>query len=147
MSKSYDVAVSLKALFAAAVGANGPEVIGLDGADSVPERVSPNGRIIVDQGSPGKPEVDLSPPTYNYTHQLPVTVEAYASATMTAAQRVDAIIDILAAAIENDRTMGGAVDYFDATAAESFDEQDDAAPTLRVATFSVTATYTTTKPL
>ena len=152
MTKRREVLDALKAMLVAALPSS-VTVEGLDGADASPDRLLAGGRVLIEAGNPGEPEIDLSPPTYNYRHEIPVTVDALAVAAtadapaMTAEDAVDAILDLMSAAIEADRFLGGAVDYLDAYAPQSEDDYVDGAAVSRVAPFTIIATYSTSHPL
>ncbi len=145
MSQRLDVPIAVKALVAAALPAS--DVLGLDGADAAPTRIGPNGRAIVEEGDPGPAEMDLSPPTYNYQHQIPLQLAAYPSGGLTGAQVIDGMLGAIAAKITADRTLGGLVDYLDAQASGSADEQIDGAQVARIADVTIVAIYSTTHPL
>lgn len=144
--KALDVAAAVKTLFASALESTPFAVDGLDGADAAPDRIG-DGRVLVEEGDPGKPDIDLSPATYNYAHQIPVTIEAGAAGGLTGAQRIAAVLLLLSNAIVANRFLGGLVDYLDATAPDSFDEAENGAPVIRVANVVVTAIYSTSQPL
>jgi len=145
MSKSLDVPLAVKAMFAAALP--GVDLQGIDGEDAAPDRIGTNGRVTIEAGDPGKPEIDLCPPTYNYEHQIPFTVEAPPSGDLTGAQVVDAILDLMAAALEADRFLGGLVDYLDASAPPSNDDYVEASLTTSSVSGVIIATYSTPHPL
>jgi len=145
MTKSLDVALAVKALFTSALP--GVDMRGIDGEDAAPDRIGSNGLVTVEFGDPGKPEIDLCPVTYNYQHQIPVTVEAAPTDAMTAIQVVDAILDLMSAAIEGDRFLGGLVDYLDASAPPSNDDYVESSVTTSGAAIVVIATYSSSHPL
>jgi hypothetical protein len=145
MNKALDVAIALKALIAAALP--GAEVIGLDGGDAAPARIGPNGRVTVELGNPGTPEIDLSPLTYNYAHQIAATFEAPASDTQTGAEVIVSMLAAVSTAVVANRFLGGAVDFLDATAPDNFDDETDGAVVIRVAPAVFTAIYSTSQPL
>jgi len=145
MTKSLDVPLAIKAMFVAALP--GIDVQGIDGEDAAPDRIGSNGLVTVEAGDPGKAEIDLCPPTYNYQHQIPFTVEAAPSADMTAQQVVDAILELMSTAIEADRFLGGLVDYLDAEAPPSNDDYVEAAVTTSSRSGVITATYSSSHPL
>ncbi len=144
--KALDVPMAVKLLFTHALASTSFAVMGLDGEDAAPDRVG-DGRVLVEQGTPGTPDIDLSPVSYNYAHQIPVTIEAAAAYGLTGAQRIDAALALMSDAIVSDRFLGGLVDYLDATAPDSFDETEEGAPVIRVASVIVIATYSTPQPL
>ena len=145
MSKRFEVLLAVKALLVTALP--GVDVQGLDGMDAAPDRIGPNGRCTIEAGDPGRPEIDLCPPTYNYQHQIPVTIDGVAAGNQTPEQVVDAMLDLIAAAIEADRFLGGLVDYLDATAPPANDDYVPGAPVTGGAALTIVATYSTAHPL
>lgn len=145
MSKRLDVLLALKALLTAAVPLTTVE--GLDGNDAAPDRIPADGRIVIEAGDPGEPEIDLSPLTYNYAHAVPVTIEVGPGDGLTGEQRADAMLGAIADAIEADRFLGGLVDWLDAAAPATDDDQVEGAAVTRVAPITIVASYSTTRPL
>jgi len=145
MTKSLEVALAVKALLVSALP--GVDVQGIDGEDAAPDRIGSNGLVTLEAGDPGKPEIDLCPVTYNYQHQMTVIVEAAPSVDTTAAQLVDAMLELISAAIEADRFLGGRVDFLDASAPPWNDDYVDAAVTTSGATVTIVATYSSSHPL
>jgi hypothetical protein len=145
MSKRLDVLLAVKALIVAALP--DADVQGIDSEDAAPDRIGPNGRAYVESGDPGAPEIDLSPLSYNYEHQIPVYLDGVAGGGLTAEQAVDAMADKVSAAIEADRFLGGLVDFLDATAPPGNDDYIDAASSSAGLSLTITASYSTTHPL
>lgn len=145
MSKRLDVLAAVKALMAQALPY--ATVLGLDGQDAAPARVGQFGRVVVRSGDPGDPEIDLSPLTYNYQHQIPIEVAAYESGGRTSEEAVDDMLVAIGEAIEADRTLGGLVDWIDATAPTTEDIFTDGATPPKGADLLIVATYATTNPL
>lgn len=148
MSIQLEILAALKALAMAAIPAADIDVRSPDDDRPASDRLSPGGRITFEYGDPGEPEIDLSPPVYNYSHQIPATFAAskvLIGESATAA--VAAMLEAFSEAIEADRTLGGLVDYLDgfAPAIESLFEAG--ATPAREAQALLTATYSTTHPL
>lgn len=139
MSVHRDVDRAVKALAAAAVP--NAEVLGLDGAGASPDRIGAPGRIIVQEGDPGQPEITLSPLTYHYDRSIPIDVTAASAAVL------DAIFVALSAAIAANRTLGGLVEFLDATAPLTEAQAIDGAPVLSAGSATIVATYSTPQPL
>lgn len=145
MTKRLEVLQAVKAMIEAALP--GMTVIGLENEGSAPERIPPNGRVIVRAGDPGVPEVDLSPIVYNYEHQIPLEIATYQSGTLSAEEALDGILDDIADAIVADRFIGGVVNFLDGYAPETNDIYVAGAEIARGADLILVASYSTDKPL
>ena len=148
MTIQLDILAALKAMAIAALPAADLTVI--EPGDDMPaaDRISPGGRIIIEYGEPGDAEIDLCPPTYNYDHQIPVTFAA--SKALDGESAVAAVAAMLTAfgiAIVADRTLGGLVQYLDATAPSIESLFSPGSTPAREAQAILTATYSTTSPL
>lgn len=139
MSVHAVVDQAVKALVAAA--ATGAQVVGLDASEAVPERLAAGGRVVVRDGDPGQPEITLSPLTYCYDRTIGIEVTAVTSA------EVDAILTALSAAIVADRTLGGLVEFLDATAPLVEAQAIEGAPVLAEGSATIVASYSTSQPL
>lgn len=144
MSKRLDVLEAVKAL--AAVAAPLAEVLGLTGDDMGLGDPPRAGRIIVRAGTPQLTETTLSPITYWYDHEIPVEIYAPDETTL------DTLLVALGTEIEADRTLGGLVDWLDASAPETDDlaaysPDGDLLATDRATTINLTASYSTSGPL
>lgn len=110
----------------------------------LPERVPPDGLLILRDGEPGEPEVTLSPMRYHYQHRAEI------EAVVQGADR-DAAFDALCAsigtAIAADRTLGGLCDWVEAEAPRPVDLPVEGAASLKAAVIPVILHYTTTDPL
>lgn len=145
MSKRLDVLTAVKDLVQAALP--GADVRGMNTDEAKPERVGPTGMVIVRSGDPGTPDIDLSPPLYNYEHSIPVEVAAFKSGALTAQAAMDAMMVAIGEAIEADRTLGGLVDYLDAEMPTDGETDTRGAQPVGWADFTLVATYSTTNPL
>jgi len=90
-------------------------IAALPGADvkrnrSEATRLGPAGAVSLYDGDPGEPEIDLSPPIYNYAHRIPVVFAAASPAALDLLHRA------LGAAVEADRTLGGRCQYLETVA-------------------------------
>lgn len=113
-------------------------------SDVLPERVPPDGLLILRDGEPGEPEVTLSPLSYHYQHRAEI------EAVVQGADR-DNAFDLLCAsigtAIAADRTLGGLCDWVEAEAPRPVDLPVEGAASLKAAVIPVVLHYTTADPL
>jgi hypothetical protein len=133
-----DVDAAVKALVKAAAPA--ASVFGLDGNEAVLEQVGPGGRIIVQYGDPGDPEVSLSPLTYYYDRSIALDIDG------TPAE-VTAILVAIGSALEANRTLGGVVEFVDAIAPLIETQSVEGSPIVTSASATIVATYSTPHPL
>ena len=113
---------------------------------AVPTKIPAGGVIILRDGTPGEPEVLLSPLVYQWTHiaEIDVLIEA-PDASRDAA--FDVLLTAVATAITSDRTLGGLVDWLDAANPATLDLAEEGAETIKAATVAVTLHYDTQSPL
>jgi len=142
MTKQRDVGLALKALVQAALPL--AAVKGFDGDTSKPALIGPNGTVIGHPGEPGDPEVDLSPPTYNYRHRFYLEV---AADNGDPGAPLDAMLVAIGAAIRADRTLGGLCMYLEAVAPDRNDRTTDQVATTNWAVLPIDAHYSTEDPL
>lgn len=135
----------LQALLAALEGALPPGAVLLRNA-VLPERIPPAGIAILRDGTPGEPEVLLSPLTYLYEHraELDLVVEGRADERDAA---FDALKRAVGAAIEADRTLGGLCDWVLGEAPAPLSLAVEGAEGLKAATIPVVLVYGTPDPL
>ncbi len=145
MSKRLDVLQAVKALVAAALP--GVDVKGLDNEAPRPARISPTGLAIVRDGSPGEPDVDLSPVRYHYDHTIPLEVTANGSPNKSAATALDELLASLGAAIAADRQLGGLVNWLDVYEPDVDDIVGEGTGTSKGAELAIIASYSTDTPL
>jgi hypothetical protein len=79
--------------------------------DVLPERVPPEGLLILRDGEPGEPEVTLSPRRYHYQHRA--EIEAVVQGTDLDVA-FDTLIASIGAVLTADRTLGGLCDWVEA---------------------------------
>ncbi|MCS5602579.1 MAG: acyl-CoA transferase [Paracoccus sp.] len=112
--------------------------------DVLPERLPPDGLVILRDGEPGEPQVTLSPLTYHYQHRAEI------EAVVQGADR-DATFDALCASIGTtiaaDRMLGGLCDWVEAEAPRPVDLPVEGAASLKAAVITVILHYTTADPL
>ncbi|WCT73931.1 hypothetical protein PQ455_01475 [Sphingomonas naphthae] len=148
MSRQLDILAALRLMIRTALPSSDVDVIEADGDRVAPERLAPGGRVEIEYGDPGDPEIDLSPLTYNYEHAFPVTITApHSSSGDSAAMIVADMLSDIAAAIKANRTLGGLVDHLDAYAPPIGDIFTLGASSARQAQAVLTAIYSTTDPL
>lgn len=111
------------------------------------ERIGPGGSVIIRDGEPGEPEVDLSPLRYHYMHRIPLEIAVYESATLTREERLDQVLSAIGGAVEGDRTLGGLCEYLEAEAPSTDDLEVMGALAGRWADAAIVAHYTTPSPL
>ena len=110
----------------------------------LPERVPPDGLLILRDGEPGEPEVTLSPLTYHYQHRAEI------EAVVQGANRdvaFDALCAEIGAVFSADRTLGGLCDWIEAEAPQPVDLPVEGAASLKAAVIRVSLFYTTSDPL
>lgn len=112
--------------------------------DVLPERVPPDGLLILRDGEPGEPEVTLSPVAYHYQHRA--EIEAIVQGANRDAA-FDALCSSIGTAIAADRTLGGLCDWVEAEAPRPVDLPVDGAASLKAAVIPVILHYTTADPL
>ncbi|MCS0501381.1 hypothetical protein [Ancylobacter mangrovi] len=124
----------------------------LAGADvkrnvAVPVECGPGGLVILYDGEPGEPEVTLSPPSYAYEHAASLNVFVDLMPGDEGSSRLDALLADIGAALDADRTLGGAVDHLEPSAPDTDNLPSEAGASLTAARVTVTLIYTTTSPL
>ena len=110
----------------------------------LPERVPPDGLLILRDGEPGEPEVTLSPLRYHYQHRAEI------EAVVQGANRdvaFDALCAEIGAVFSADRTLGGLCDWIEAEAPQPVDLPVEGAASLKAAVIRVSLFYTTSDPL
>lgn len=142
MTRQFEVILALKALVAAALPA--ADVRGFDGDTTAPATIPDGGCVIGLPGDSGQPEVDLSPLSYNYGHQLMLEVAAPKGEGGAA---LDAMLIPIGTAIEADRTLGGLCEFLEAEAPDRNDRTIAAGTVINWATVAIVASYATSNPL
>lgn len=145
MSRRLDVLAAVKSLVATALP--GAEVQGLDNDSPIPQRPAPGGRAIVRSGDAGEPEVDLSPLTYNYEHQIPIELTAWRDLSLSGEQILDTMMAAIGARIEADRTLGGLTSWLEASSPLTEDIYIAGAAPEDRADLMIVAHYSTPNPL
>ncbi|MBQ1542336.1 MAG: hypothetical protein IIZ63_10070 [Caulobacteraceae bacterium] len=140
-SKRERVLGAIKALVVAAL----PYADVVRNADQ-PDEIAPGGSVIVRDGDPGEPEVDLSPATFNYQHRIALEVAAYQSGSRSREQVLDDMLGAIGDAVRADRTLGGLCDYLEAEAPSTDDLRALGAEPARWADAVIVASYATSDP-
>lgn len=109
-----------------------------------PERVPPEGLLILRDGDLGEPEVLLSPLTYVWIHT--VRVELYSGSADPDAH-MDALLISLGEVINSDPDLGGLVDLIEIGPPDFDGAAPDGGPDIKAAVVPIRVTYETSHPL
>ena len=139
MSKREDV---LTALFASLAGVGGATVAR---NLALPTRIPAAGLVILRDGTPGEPEVSLSPLTYHYEHAAVVEVIVQGQATQDA--QFDSICVAIGARLAANRTLGGLCDWLEGAAPDPTEIITEGGEPMKGAAVTITMTYSTTNPI
>ena len=139
MSKREEVLVALFAVLAGVGGATVARNLAL------PTRIPTAGLVILRDGSPGEPEVSLSPLTYHYDHAAVVEVIVQGQATQDA--QFDAICVAIGARLAANRTLGGLCDWLEGAAPDPTEIITEGGDPMKGAAVTITLTYSTTSPI
>lgn len=120
-----------------------PQVTVLRG-EVLPVEIPASGLVILRDGSPGEPEISMSPLRWHYEHRAEVEVLVQDSERH---HQFDAICSRIGAALAADRTLGGLCDWAEPGAPEAADLPVDGAGTIKAATIPVILHYATADPL
>ena len=123
-----------------------PDVTVLRGA-ILPERIQPNGLLILRDGDPGTPEVTLSPLQYHFEHRAEIEVIVQGKTPADRHTALDGLLHALSTVITANRTLDGLCDWLEAEAPQPVDLPVEGAEALKAAIVSVILTYTTFDPL
>ncbi len=110
----------------------------------LPERIPDAGLLILRDGTPGAPEVTLSPALYHWRHRAELEVFLRGG---DLDDRFDALTARIGAVLAADRTLGGICDWVEAEAPEPADLPVEGASTIRAAVLGITLHYTTADAL
>lgn len=113
--------------------------------DGLTDLIPPEGRVVLQDGDPGEPEVTLSPLTYFFEHRA--EVEIYAQDVDTRDATFDRLKRQVGEAIAADHTLGGLCDWVEPSAARPLDLQIEGAMPIKAATITVVLHYSTDNPL
>ena len=139
MSKREDILAALLIQLAGVAGATVSRNIAL------PTRIPAAGLVILRDGTPGEPEVSLSPLTYHYDHEAVVEVIVKGEATQDA--QFDAICVAIGARLAANRTLGGLCDWLEGAAPDPTEIITEGGEPMKGAAVTITLTYSTTNPI
>lgn len=108
-----------------------------------PRGVGAGGTVIVRDGEPGEPDIDLSPLTYNYSHRIVLEFAVYETGALT----LDQMLVAVGAAVAADRTLGGLCQFLEAEAPSTDDLEQAGAAAGRWAEVAIIASYGTPNPI
>ena len=134
--------VVLSALFAALAGVGGATVMR---NESLHTRIPTAGLVILRDGTPGEPEVSLSPLTFHYEHAAVVEVIVQGQATQDA--QFDAICVAIGARLAANRTLGGLCDWLEGAAPDPTEIITEGGEPMKGAAVTIMLTYSTTNPI
>ncbi|CAK0751134.1 Acyl-CoA transferase [Azospirillaceae bacterium] len=114
---------------------------------AVPTDVPLAGLLILRDGDPGEPEETFSPHTYHYEHvaQLEAIVQSGQSASR--AVSLDGLLYAIGRVLEEDRTLGDAVEWLEWSAPRTEDLAIPAGAAIKGAIVTVVLMYSTENPL
>lgn len=110
----------------------------------LPERIPDAGLLILRDGTPGTPEVTLSPALYHWQHRAELEVFLRGG---DLDDRFDALTAGIGTELASHRTLGDICDWVEAEAPEPADLPVEGATTIRAAVLFVTLHYTTADAL
>ena len=114
----------------------------------LPERVPETGLLILRDGTPGDPEVTLSPLRYHYQHRAEIeAVVQEGKAGPGRDTKFDTLLASIGTAILADRTLGGLCDWVEAEAPQPLDLPIEGGASLKAASIPVVLHYTTSDTL
>lgn len=142
MTKQRQVLLAVKDLVGRALP--GAKLRGFDGDTSKPGSIGAGGCVIGHPGEPGEPEVDLSPLSYTYQHQIFLEV---AAADGAAGEPLDLMLLAIGDEIEADRFLGGLCSFLQAAAPDRMDRTTETVASTNWATVAVIAEYSCSTPL
>ncbi len=114
---------------------------------ALPERIADHAMAILRDGEMGEPDISLSPLTYHWQHQ--VAIELFVADPDVAVRdgRMDGLLVELAVLIEQDRTLGGVIEYAE-TGPPKFDElAPDGTSGIKACLLPVVLHYSSSGPL
>jgi len=84
-----------------------------------PQRLEqPGGLVIIWDGDPGEPEMDLSPPVYNWQRRVILGFSGFKSASLTASQVTAQMKQSVSTAVAADRFLGGLCEWLETAVAD-----------------------------
>jgi hypothetical protein len=115
--------------------------------EALPEKLPTTGLVVLRDGDPGEPEILLSPLSYSWRHRAPLDVVVGGGTQAERDAALDTLLTSIGTALEQDRTLGGLVDFLE-IGLPSFETVpfDGAAP-FKGAVVPVILHYETSSPL
>ena len=110
-----------------------------------PAKVPPGGMVILDNGTPGDPQITLSPILYSYAHVA--EIHAFVQSQRGQTRTLDALLEAIGQALIADPSFGGAVEHSHFSAPDIETEAPEGAGTIQAATVPLILIYTVTNPL
>ncbi|MBA4092258.1 MAG: hypothetical protein C0494_16935 [Sphingobium sp.] len=144
MSVRHDVDRAVLALVQRAL--QGHAVIGLEDGAERPRRTHELETATVRDGELDEPDVDLSPPTWHWTHRVPIELRAFKQ-TRSLRTVLDEMAGKVGAAVAADRFLGGLVSFLDVSGLDVEPLSSFGSRTELGASFDIIATYSTITPL
>ena len=132
------------ALFARLQTITGPKVLR---NEVLPEKVPPEGLLILRDGDPGDPEIMLSPLSYYWERRAEIEVIVTAADQAGRDQKLDDLILQIGQAVAVDRTLDGTCDYAAAFAPQTGDIVVDGMQPFRTAIVPIDLIYTSADAL
>lgn len=132
----------LKALHARLLGMAGGVTVLRNAV--LPERIPEAGLVILRDGTPGSPDMTLSPLRYHWQHRAEIELFLRGG---DLDQRFDRLTAMIGTVLITDRSLGSTCDWIEAEAPEPADLPIDGAGMIRAAVLVVTLHYTTADPL
>lgn len=144
MSMHRQVHLAIKAMIATALP--NAKLLGFERA--VPEMMAldPGGTVIGHPFDTGDPEMDYSPPTWNFQTRFPIEAKPRLGST-DAAGDIDAMLRPIGAAVAANRTLEDLVDWLEVTGPSEDTDVPAGGAGQRSAGFDLIAHYSTTDPL
>lgn len=106
-----------------------------------PTRIGPAGALVMMDGDPGDPEIDLSPPTYTYQHRVPLILAAPSRAAL------EDQFAAIRAMVETDRFLGGLCSWLETEAPLTSDIESATGESELEAGAALIVEYSTPSPL
>lgn len=111
------------------------------------DEVGKGGLIIVADGDPGEPEVTLSPATYYWSHRAEIYVMVSGSKSTERDLQMDTIAAQIAAALEDDPTLGDVVENAQAIRLDIEEEPVVGGQNTKGAVLQILLNFETTSPI
>jgi len=139
---------ALKALFAL-VAAQDYAPLTPDMDRNAPERLKPTsaGLIVLRDGDPGEPDVDLSPPVYHYSHRAELVAVIKNPEQHIRDGQLDALLQVVGGALLADDTLGGVVETVRAGEPSMIDDAEEGGVPIKVAVVPIIMEYSTVSAL